>query len=468
LGAIFTTLLMNGSVSPPYLHVSTLLIGLAVLPALALPVRNRRTRWAVRWTALCAALAGGWGLLQAVPLPVDWLAHPVWRDLPDGMAPARPTISAVPARTLAALPMLILPFLTFAAVLILGQSVRAAKRIWIGLAAVGFGLTLLGIALELFFPETLFFTTFAPVGGGAFNGIFVNRNVTASLTGMTAFAVLGVFYILRADASHDRLRWARPDEQASRRGIEALPLAQAATLLAVFICVIAIIATRSRAGTLLGLPFLTLAVITITQATTRRDGRARRRHLGPWKTAALMSAAALAVLVGFGEPVLARLDDQGTADLRICAWASAIDAFRDRPWTGTGFATFADLFPAYRDPDCIGTEGRWIRAHNTVLEFVMGFGVIAIVVLGLGYAVIGRLLWTGWTHRRSLRPIPVLAFAVLLFVTGHSLAAFPLQIPGLAIYAAALIGAGCAISVADHGDGSGRRRRRMSRGETTV
>jgi O-antigen ligase len=205
-----------------------------------------------------------------------------------------------------------------------------------------------------------------------------------------------------------------------------------------FVTLIAIIATRSRAGTMLSLPllFLCLGIIFAMAQHHRRTAR---------MLAVLGSGFALLVL--FGEPVFSRLDG-ATQDPRWCAWASTLLGIIDHPWAGTGFATFIEAFPAYRDPECLGTEGTWHRAHNSFLELAFGIGLPATaLLLALGYRLLLKSCFTGLRQRKSLRAIPVLTLGALVFVSAHSLADFPLQIPGVAYYFASLMGAGCAIAL---------------------
>lgn len=424
---LFLAALLNGSVSPPYSQIAGCLAALLALMCLPVKITSAALRRLVTGISLILVLAALWVGLQAMPLPLGY-GHPIWQEVSPFLPVTSGYLSISPNRTLAALPALVLPGLVFICTVLLCQSSHSAKRIWHLLALTGAAIVLLSITLEAFFPEAQFFSTYQ-VGYGSFSGVFVNRNVSASYFGLTAFALAGSALILAAG------RKRRNPERPSRSAL--LPTL---VWLMLFATLIAIIATRSRAGTIFSLPLLFLCLGIIF---------AKARHHRRTARVLAVLGGGFVLLVLFGEPVFSRLD--GTPqDLRWCTWASTIQGISDHPWAGTGFATFIEAFPAYRDPGCLGTEGTWHRAHNSFLELSFGIGLpAAALLLGLGYRLLLQSCFTGLRRRKSLRAIPVLTLGALGFVSVHSLADFPLQIPGVAYYFAALMGAGCAISVLD-------------------
>ena len=435
---LFATLLFNGSVAPPYVQASHLGLALLLVLCLPVPVASRRRRLALRWTALALALAAVWGLLQSLLAVPAWLAHPVWQEVGPLLPTSASYISVAPARSLDALPNLLMPGLVFAAVLCLAQSRHAAARMWTLLALVGLAIAGISLALELFFPKVRFFSGFE-VGWGGFSGVFVNRNTTASFLVLTAFALIGAVMLSRAE----RAAQLRTRKQAGATLWSMTAVLYAAALGAV---VVAVIVTGSRAGTLMGLPVLVLTLAAIQLFDTDRGRQGGRSRFSPWQRAVLVILAGIGVLLAFGGRVLSRLGSD-VDDGRLCAWQATARAILDRPWTGTGFGTFVDMFPAYRDPECLGTQGTWVRAHNSFLELALGFGIPATaLLLAAGYGLILWLCLHGARHRRSLKAIPLLTLGALTFASLHSLVDFPLQIPGVAAYFAALMGAGCAIS----------------------
>jgi O-antigen ligase len=124
----------------------------------------------------------------------------------------------------------------------------------------------------------------------------------------------------------------------------------------------------------------------------------------------------------------------------------------DHPWFGTGQGTFVWSFPAYRS-DEVSMAGTWDRAHNTLLELAADIGVPLAVFVTLGWILIFAVLIHGVRVRRRDILIPISALAVAILAILHSLVDFSLQIPGYAIPALALIGAGLAQSFASDRSG---------------
>lgn len=432
LGAILLlSALLNGSVSPPYSQISGCLVALLAVLCLPVGITSTALRRLTISTALILGLAALWVGLQALPLPLGY-GHPIWQEVSPFLPVTSGYLSISPNRTLTALPALILPGLLFLCTAFLCQSSHSAKRIWHLLAAIGAAIVLLSVILEAFFPEVQFFSTYQ-VGYGSFSGVFVNRNVSAAFFGLTAFALAGSALILAADR-----RKRRPELRPRPALLPAL------VWLMLFVTLIAIIATRSRAGTMLSLPILFLCLGIIF-------AKARHHH----RTAKILAVlgGGFVLLVLFGEPVYSRLEST-SQDLRWCAWASTLQGIAAHPWAGTGFATFIEAFPTYRDADCLGTQGTWHRAHNSYLELAFGIGLPAtILLLGLTYRLLLSACLTGVRRRKSLRAIPILSLGALGFISAHSLADFPLQIPGIAYYFATLMGAGCAVSVLERKPG---------------
>ena len=433
--AIGLALMMNGAVAAPYRQIAFLLLCLPLLACLATPLTRPATRRLWRWSVVCGVVLLAWALLQTVALPFGLLANPVWDTLTELGIPAGQTISVAPAETRAALPTLALPFLVFAAMLLLCQEKREAVFAWKLLAALGLALVGLSVVLEIGFPGVRFFSSFE-VGRGAFSGIFVNRNTTAAFLGLVAFATAGWLLLPRQETGRRRSRTNSP------AGPEWLRIVLSALL---FLVIVALITTRSRAGVTLALICLTLAAAAVFLLQPGRSS-GPASQLGPRAKAALVLVAGTCVFVAFGEPVVSRMGSEGE-DGRWCAWAGTLQVIAERPLTGFGFATFAEVFPRFRDPECLGTVGTWRRAHNSHLELLAGMGAVGGVVMAAALAVLVGTLVTGVRRRRSLRPIPVLGLGALAFMLAHSAVDFPLQIPGVALYFAALMGAGASVSI---------------------
>jgi O-antigen ligase len=433
--ALGLTVLFNGSITQPYAAIAQGGLVLAAVLALAtVPSPSAPARAVIVRLLVCHTVLAGWVMIQIMPVPLP-LAHDIWGVVADTIGTESPRISVHPGLTREALARAMMPGLAFITALWLSPSDRAARRLWQLLAGLGLVALAVAVGLEMQFPETELFSDY-PVHRGTFSGFFVNRNVTAAYFMLVAFALSGVIALALADRAH---------HAAARRRQDTLFIGVAAV--ALFLVIIAVIATASRAGTLLGLSSLALGIGS-TAALAWRAGRGGAgRAAGPGRGLAMIgiaTVAAMAILMMFGEPVLSRLENTDES-LRRCAWAAARQLIADNPLTGAGLGTFREVFPPVRDPDCFGTSGRLVRAHNSYLELYVGLGLPAAALLayllieGLGLAA------AGLRNRRRRRAIPVLLLAMSLYLALHALVDFPVQYPGIACYATALWGCGAAI-----------------------
>ena len=69
---------------------------------------------------------------------------------------------------------------------------------------------------------------------------------------------------------------------------------------------------------------------------------------------------------------------------------------------GTGFGTFRDVFPLYRQGEC-GLYGRLVMAHNSYLDGFLGLGLPFLVFLAAGLAALAVILTIGYRDRRRYR-----------------------------------------------------------------
>lgn len=430
LAALTMTVIMNGSVAEPYTSIALLFLSVPALLVLILPdLIGRRARTMVHVGVLtCFVLAVGFA--QVVPVPMH-LAHPAWNMLPADIRPNHGFISVNPEHSLEALARTALPALAFLTALGISNSDRDAQRLWNSLAALGLAVLMLSAGLELLFPDVHVFAS-RPVGGAPFNGVFVNRNTMAAFLVVVLFAVMGSVV----------LRSSKTDKNREKR-LLALSMWWAVLLLTA----IAIVATASRAGAFFGLICLALSGGGVL-AMRLSERAILNRRLRLFFVVGACLIFLLLFYAAFGNPVLARLDSINEIT-RQCLWRLTFEAWREQPILGAGIGTFADVFPAYRTPACpTGGPGSIVlHAHNSFLDWSLGLGWLGPLVVGLFYLEIVRLCRVGLVNRRRLRGIPILLAGLTLYLTLHSMVDFPLQIPGMAAYAAALFGAGAAICV---------------------
>jgi O-antigen ligase len=206
-----------------------------------------------------------------------------------------------------------------------------------------------------------------------------------------------------------------------------------------FVCLAAMFMTRSRGAALLSLLALMIAFICFF----RRD---LPRRTGLVSAVAGGGVIALILLETMGAGVNARFDLQGLTDQgRLETYKATLRLIADHPWLGTGQGTFGYAFPIYRSANA-SLFGVWDMAHNTLLEIAADMGLpIAVLVAAAWVAIFVRLVRGVLIRRRGII-VPAAALAVALLAVLHSLIDFSLQIPGYAIVALSLVGAGLAQS----------------------
>jgi O-antigen ligase len=221
------------------------------------------------------------------------------------------------------------------------------------------------------------------------------------------------------------------------------------------IIAVALFLTQSRGA--VGASFIGVVVGVVLMATRPLTADKPNEHRGRWRRYATMFAAVV-VIIGvfslFAGRSVYRMESQGSDDGRWCSFASTLQAIKDHPIFGTGFGTFQDVFPAYRNVECGGIYGVWDRAHNFFLEGYLGLGVPFALCALVGYAVLIAVFLRGLRNRHKYRFIPVMGLATLVLTSLHSIVDFSLQIPGFNVYFAAVIAATASIALG----GGGRKR----------
>ncbi|WP_182422187.1 O-antigen ligase family protein [Aureimonas sp. ME7] len=408
----------------------------------------RSGRFPVSATLAIALVLAAWVLLQAMPDPPVLVVHPIWREAAERLGQElAASVSVAPERTLGALPAILAPLLVFASVLLLYRSDRDALRLLRFLAVLGSLVAVFGIVQHFAFPNTLLW---APKRAyrDSLTGVFANRNTAATFLGCTMLLLMGLAARRLNGRPAPLALWVLMTEPGRARREWPLVL----TVLALFVVAIAVFLTKSRAGVTSSLMAAAiLAFLLQARRPVRRRSRTRQRSRWRRRSARWFgSTAILVVLLGgalvvFGGQTLRRVSLAGFNDDRFCVLPGMWRAARDAWPMGTGAGTFDLVFPAYRDPTC-GIYWVWDRAHNVFLEGVVTLGVVFPLVCALAYGVLLAALARGLRDRRRERFAPAVGLAVLALLTMHDLLDFSVQIPGMAVFAAALLGATVAIS----------------------
>ena len=400
---------------------------------------HARSAWlppvAIRLPAALFLGACAWAAVQWSPWTPSALHPPLWADAGATLGQALPgRISLNPGRTAAAGLQLLAYGGVFALALGLGRDPGRARQglrvfVYAGCAYALYGLIAFftGSELTLWFGERR--------GLGAVTSIFENRNTYATLAGMglvAAFALFleGLARVLRARVPpRTKLRW-------TLRHIfgPGAPL-----MVAVLVLATALLLTASRGGTL-----SSLFGLLVLAGGFLRAGTLPRRPASI--IAGSIAVASILVFSLSGEHLAQRLEHMDPeSETRVAVYKIVLAAVADAPLLGTGYGTFPDVFPLYRDASVADTA-RWQTAHNTYLENLLELGVPAATALFASIAACARICWLGIRRRRRDRVYPIVGLAVTALVAAHATVDFSLQIPGVSYAYAFLLGIGCAQS----------------------
>ncbi|KQQ81288.1 O-antigen ligase family protein [Aureimonas sp. Leaf324] len=453
----------RGAVSYSALLVTLVLVGGALFVGALSSPPDARIRWSLRWALLMAGGLVAYVLFQSWNFEGNPVANPLWSAVARLVGPIGGAVSVDPAATRDAIFLLILPFVFYGAGLSLFRGDDGALRLLTWLGALGLAFAVFGIAQVAFFPDSLLLTA-KTAYLDSLTGVFVNRNTAGSFLGVASLilATLAVLALPRDRRGRFSL-WSLISDPGlpSERSRRVM-----AWLFAAFVVLLALFLTKSRGALVstsiafvLVLPFLWL------DGSRATGGSAGGRPLTLRRVLVAYGIVALVVLVVgglFGGLTIQRMATRGIDDVRLCLYWSALDAFGQNWRLGTGFATFASVFPIYRPPGCGAPWDVFLRAHNIYLEGLVGLGVVFIPAVLLGYAHIVGNLVRGLRSRRRMRVVPLMALGALVLVSLHGLVDFSLQIPGMAAYFATYLAAATTVSLGRRADAPSRP---TSRGE---
>jgi O-antigen ligase len=399
---------------------------------------------ALRRTWLPVLLIGcvlTWAFLQTAAWTPHALHHPIWDRASDLLGEPLPgAISVNPSETRLSLLRLATASAVFLVALRLGGDPIWAKRIVAGVAAAGTLHTLYALSLAAAGPdaaeilsEALFKIDQVPY----LTGTFINRNHLAIYLGLAIISCWGL--LVRAIRKSMKDHGFLDTREFIARG---LGVTSALARFAVLFVPLSsgLLLTASRAAFLLTF----FAILLLVFLERKRASRS------------LASCVALAVALVGGVFALTMQGDFLTAKLVGSSVESDIDArlavaritakaIADRPILGWGFGTFANVFPLYRD-ETLPLPGRWLEAHNCYLEALLGLGIPIAMLLFVALFLLAIACVRGALTRRRDQLAPSVAVGATLLIGAHALVDFSIQLQGIAVTYAALVGAGTAQS----------------------
>jgi len=256
-------------------------------------------------------------------------------------------------------------------------------------------------------------------------GTFVNSNHYASY--MSLALACGAALVLR----NARRTFLSPDRM---RRLSSFGAEGSRDLLLVLLLACGIgglLTSNSRAGIALGL--LSLGVTAIAVG----GGKARIRL-------ALLAAVAIAAaipLVQLGperlvESYLESGQEMHEAGGRPTVWRDTIGMATAFPLTGSGFGTFASVYPLFRSGE---VRQFYQHAHLDLLQLAAEGGIVAVVLMALVLVPVARAIARGLAGRQgSLAPGLAAGLGAVLL---HSWVDFPFHLPAIAATSAVVAGA---------------------------
>ena len=425
-------------------HVALILLewlALFVLTALLLhgPDRTHQSEGAKRLSDRLTALAIGalalspvWlAMVQLSPLPVAW-----WNALPGhslyaeslrvAQAPevAYRALSLTPDFTVLSL----LAGLPLSAAFLLAYRIPTPRLrlLMHALVVLADAQAVLGLIQLGPFPGLYF----GAADGGRAIGTFANPNHFANYIAMTV--PLTVLFLRQAAVS--------TTEAGERQGRQPLAVVLGIVL---FLLLAAILASRSRGGTITGLSVTLLAVWALGPRHRHSRTHYRERR---WSMVGLVALLALVAIAMGVDALLARFEGDKTGYFAGDRWQMVVSAWHGALnfWPfGSGMGTFAAVYPAFHPA---GLRGFVEHAHNDYVQLLMEAGLLA-VVLSLVVLVLIIRQFAALMHqarRAGLGSHALFQAACglgLLAVLLHSWVDFNLRIPANAILAAFLLGA---------------------------
>ncbi|HEU0117048.1 MAG TPA: O-antigen ligase family protein [Alphaproteobacteria bacterium] len=386
-----------------------------------------RLRWALG--LLAAVLV--WCLVQTLSfVPMNWM-HPMWQETAVVLnGPVVGSISIVPEDALKGLMRLITYIVGGLLAYILAQDPKRAKQLIRAFWITGVIICLYGLIIQVFgLQQILWFKKWTYQDD--LTATFVNRNHFAIYCGM----VLTTGLALLMQSWREMIRKCKPHQRVAsikQWGLnQAMP--QVILLVLIFDC---LVLSHSRAGLTWSLGGMA-GYLFFYQLYQRSWLKAM--------TVLLISGVLLVVALCIAMQVsdrFATLFDDYSSQTRGQVYSLTWRMFTDNPWLGYGLDGFEPEFRLYQH----GMYETFNHAHSDVLESLLDLGAVAGLALWGAIALFLSGLWHGVRNRRQNGLFPVLALASSIMVLGHSTVDFDLQIPGVALTWAVLLGVGLAQS----------------------
>lgn len=395
-------------------------------------------RW--KWVLIVLlATSPQWiGLLQLVPIPIEWWAH---------LAGHQPYLDAQQAAGIAtptSLPLSLNPLATQASIwasipvtaVFLASLLLPAHRVYALiklLLALGLAQVVLSVA-QFATGAQQSPLHFGGQPGGAIVGSFANRNSLADYLAM--MVPLWFVVLLHLDRSgHSKRHGDGGPFQGMLKPLWAL---------CGFALVVVLISTQSRGGLLASMVVMALSLWVYLSTRSRHELNVKSR-IGIVVLMVVFSATAL--MSAGAEKVTDRIHRQQLtmdADTRNSLALSALEASQSLwPWGG-GMGSFESVFPRFQH---LHSAFNYVNeAHNDYAQLLMDLGLYAVPLALILMVLVAHQVWqlrvTMRTDQRLSTQVATqwLAGCAALALMLHSWVDFNMRIPALAMTAAVLAG----------------------------
>jgi len=416
-------------------HAITAAFALGVT-GMALATRHGRQILLAPETITPAGLMGmlliGWILIQLIP----WgggLAHPIWNN-----AGGLGTISIEPEATRLALLRLLTAMTVFLATYCVARQ-RENAGLLLGLL-IGFFCfyAVYGLIRLSFSIDRIWWFT-AP-DAGFLTATFINRNNAATYFGLGVVAVTA----LLVRSLHHTFGAMNAFGSARREAIVSALTGRVGAITVIWLLLLtALFLTGSRGGIVASIIAIGVMLLLRALRSVRSGTGAGGGHL---TIVICLVLGLLTVMEISGARFLERIIVSGFEDPnREYAAQATLQAVWDHLWIGAGAGSFQTVFPLYR-PAALDGSGFWNHAHNDYLEALLGLGLpgFCALVLMLGSLFLQTL--RGVFQRRRDSHFALIAVSGSVLVGVHAFVDFSLQIQGVTLAYAALLGLGVAQS----------------------
>ena len=380
------------------------------------------------------ALVIGWIIAQTIPqVPASW-QHPVWHGATQVIGGSvEGKVSLDPFATATELMRLLSYAGIFWLSLQYGRSEDRARHVFFAVAVAGLGYAVYGLIIDFSGLDSILWYERWTISE-SLTSTFVNRSNYAIYAGLgllcaTALLVEGIGQ--KSQHSPGMAAWLRDVIQTAMGRLWLL-------VLAIPVIASALLLSASRAGIVSSV--LGLIVLLVCAQINRAQ-----RTVMLW----LVTVVVISVVVGFvslsGHEFLGRMRvvERDSVN-RLTVYELAERAIADRPWLGSGYGTFKEVYLIYRDeslPDMLLS-----KAHNTYLENAVELGIPAALLLNGAVLGVVVLCVAGLRRRRRNAIYPSVGVAASAVVGSEAIIGFSLQIPAIAVTYAALMGVACAQS----------------------